>query len=101
VSTSEPGASVPKLADPDRRFFAWRNTHPNVAEDPRAAWAEAWRQAYWAGVKENTRLGLDLMDVAQRVEALERRLRDHDADLEIERELEASSQYWRSEGVDA
>jgi hypothetical protein len=91
--TSEP----PKLADPDRRFYAWRQVHPNVAEDPRAAWAEGWRQGAWTTLRENAALGTQLLDVVQRIDALEQRLRDMQATDDIERELEASSAYWKSD----
>jgi len=86
----------PKLADPDRRYFAWRQAHPTLVEDPRAVWAEAWRQAYWAGLRETSQLGLQLLEVITRVEALEQRLRDLQHGEEIERELEQSSEYWKS-----
>jgi len=85
------------LADPDRRYFSWRATHPHLAEDARAVWAEAWRQAYWAGIRENAALGMDLLSVSRRLEQLEQRLRDLQASDEIDRELEASSAYWKSE----
>lgn len=97
MSTTEPSASLPKLAEPDRRYFAWKARHPHEAEDAALAWAEAWRQAYWAGIRENGQLGLQLLEVVQRVEALEQRLRDMQTSDEIERELEASSAYWKGE----
>jgi len=100
VSSSEPGASLPKISDPTRRYFAWRAKHPHQAEDSGQAWAEAWRQAYWAGIRENAVLGTQLLEVVQRVEALEQRLRDLQASDDIEREMEEASAYWKSE-VDA
>jgi hypothetical protein len=80
------------LVDPDRRFFAWRTTHPSVAEDPRAAWAEAWRQGYWAGVRENALLGARLLEVVERVSLLEHSLREQRA------EDEQTSAYWHTDG---
>jgi hypothetical protein len=101
VSTVEPGANVPELADPDRRFFAWRAKHPNVAEDPRAVWAEAWRQGAWAGINENRGLGLLLLQLKQQVTSLEQRVCDLQAGADVEREIERVSAYWRTEAEDA
>lgn len=98
--SDNPGASLPSVTDPRRRYFAWRTLHPREAEDSGLVWAEAWRQAYWAGIRENAQLGTQLLDVVQRIEALEQRLHDMQVNDEVERELEAASAYWKSE-VDA
>jgi len=84
------------VANPTRRFFAWKTLHPREAEDAGLVWAEAWRQAYWAGIRENAQLGLQLLELVQHLEGLEQRLHDLQASAEYDRELESHSVYWKT-----
>jgi len=79
----------------ERRYFAWRASHPQSADDPRAAWGAAWVESSWRTLRANADLGLMLSEVVGRLETIERRL--HDAEVDAEAEAEAQSVYWHAE----
>lgn len=79
------------------QYYAWRYSHPREAEDPATAWAEAWRRGSWDAIRQNATLGLNLAQVIERLEELARLYADVDADERVDRELEESSAYWRSQ----
>jgi hypothetical protein len=87
------------------RLFAWLAHHPSEAEALHDVapgvvgllWTDAWRAGAWDAVKQNATLGLNLSQIIERLEELHALYADVDIERQAERELEASSRYWKSE----
>jgi hypothetical protein len=101
------GLSTPgtwRKTDPGQRYYIWLTKHHHSLEDTadlRAAWSEAWRQACWATLKSQAELGLRMLDLSQRLGALERQLEDLHAEQTYEAEIEQASYYWALSNANA
>lgn len=79
------------------RYFAWKRGHPAQADDPATVWAAAWQAGAWNAIRQNATLGLNLVQIIQRLEELAALYADVDNDRHVEAELEAAAKYWRSD----
>jgi len=80
-----------------RSFYAWRYYHPHQAEDPLAAWQEAWKRGAWDAIRSNATLGLNLAQILKRLEELHDLYADVDLQRRMEAECETGSPLWKAE----
>jgi hypothetical protein len=92
MARDDGGASLPGAALFARtRYFAWRARHPNEADDPARAWAEAWREGGWDALHRSSQ-------VAELIPRLEELIALY-TEVQIEREIESGSAYWSTDEV--
>lgn len=61
----------------DLRYEVWLAQHQNSVQLGsllKMAWDEAWRQGCWAGIHENARLGVHVLELKESIAHLEQRL---------------------------
>ena len=89
------------MSDPRGRFFAWTRAHPSEAAALQdvppdvlsSMWDAAWRGGGYAAMRDSARM-VDLVPLLRDLLFL---LQDEDVEQQAERELEASSAYWRKQ----